>query len=113
VSFTDTRAELATALSTVDGITGYEKRPAVPKIGAAYPLLELATRGPGDAFEGTWRVIVFCGGDEHTATAFVDEKLAELVVALEPTAYVDTARPGITSINNTDVHVVEITCRSE
>lgn len=113
MSFTDTRAALATALSTVDGITGYENRPAAPKIGGAWLIFESAVRGPGDAFEGTWRVIVFCGGDENTATAFLDNTLPELCAALDPVAFVDTARPGISKVNGTDAYVVEITARSE
>jgi hypothetical protein len=113
VSFTDTRAALAAALSTVDGITGHEKRPAAPKIGAAWPIFDSAVRGPGDAFEGTWRVIVLCGGDENTATDFLDDNLPELCAALDPTAFVDTARAAISKVNGTDVFVVEITARSE
>ncbi len=113
MTFTDTRDELALALSTVPGVTGHQRKPKVPTLGDAWPLLESADRGPGDAFAGTWRVLVFLGGDEFAATTFLDDTLPLLVAALDPVAYVDSARPALTTIQGTDAFVVELIARSE
>lgn len=115
MSVTDTRAELATALSTVAGVTGYEFRPSVLKIGAAWPLLDNLERGPGNAFAGTWRVMLCLGGDEKVATAKGDDLLPLIVEALEVqnVAYVFSASPGILQTSAGDQFALEILCRSE
>lgn len=115
MSFTSTRKELALALTTVPGLTGYERRPRVLKLGDAWPLLERAEHGPGDAWSGTWRVLLFLGGDEDAATTFMDDTLPLLVAALETqdVAYVDSAFPAITKIDGNDTHIVEVRARSE
>lgn len=113
MTFTDTRADLALQLSTVPGVNGHVRKPKVPTIGDAWPLLESANRGPGDAFQGTWRVLVFLGGDEFAATTFLDDTLPLLVAALDPVAFVDSARPALTAIQGTDAYVVELIVRSE
>jgi hypothetical protein len=113
VSFMAKRAELAAALSTVTDVRGYDKRPTVPTIGDAWPLFAGAGNRVADTFQGTWRVIVYCGGDEYTATEWMDAHLDELVEVLDPIAYVDTAEPALTTLNKSDAFVIEITARSE
>lgn len=115
MSVTDTRAELVAALSTVAGVTGYEFRPSVLKTGAAWPLLDNLERGPGNAFAGTWRVMLCLGGDEKTAQAKGDELLPLIVEALEVqnVAYVSGASPGVLPTSGGDQFALEIICRSE
>lgn len=113
MTFTDTRSRLATALSTVAGVSGYQYPPKTLKAGAAWPLLSTAERGPGTAFAGSWRVMVCLGGDERTATTKTDELLPLLTAALDPTAYVEQAIPVVIATNAGDMFALEITCRSE
>jgi hypothetical protein len=114
VSFTDTRAELATALSTVTGLTGYEFKPTVITAGDAWALLDTADRGPGLAWSATWKVLVCLGGDEVKAMQMTDDVLPELVLALNPIAYVDQARPVIIATEGGPILFgLELTCTSE
>lgn len=113
MSATATRVALASRLSTITGVKGYEFRPSVLKAGAAWPLLDVAERGPGNAFAYTWRVILFLGGDEKVAQQVLDDRLPEIVDALEPDAYVESARPINFQIERGEVYGLEIRVRSE
>lgn len=113
MSVMDARAAIAAKLSTVAGVTGYEERPTTIKAGAAWPLLDLLDRGPGDAFAGDWRVILALGGDERTATAKLDELLRPVTRALDPVAFVRSARPVTISTSAGDMFGCEIQVRSE
>jgi hypothetical protein len=116
MSFTDTRAELVTALSAVTGVTGYESRPTVIKVGDAWPLLEAANRGPGRAWSATWRVVVIVGtlADERQAMEFTDTVLAELVDELNPVAYVGDQVPVVViPTQGGDLIALEVPCTAE
>lgn len=113
MSGTATRAELATLLSTIDGVNGFDRRPNVIREGAAWPLLRSVTRGPGLAFEWEWQIIVVLGKDELDAQAKLDLLLPTLAVSLDPVAYVDGATPIAIPTNAGDMFAVEITARSE
>jgi hypothetical protein len=114
VSFTDTRAELVTALSTVPGVTGHLSRPKVLAAGAAWPLLEIAERGPGLAWGGTWRVILCLGGNELVAFTKLDEWLPLVVDALTPVAYATQAIPFALPLEgNRDMFAADIRCLAE
>src|SRR5258707_11009408 len=93
MSFAEAREALAAAVSTVPGITGYPKRPAVLNPGDAWPLLARAARGPGNAYEFEWRVLVLVGRGESDAIDQTEAWLPPLLEALDPVAYVDTAAP--------------------
>lgn len=107
------RAEFATALSTVDDVTGYAYRPATPKTGDAWPLLGPLERDDGLAFMVTWRVIVLLPSDERDASAFIDAHFEDLVDALEPIAFVDGATPVGRPAEAGSEYALEITTRSE
>lgn len=113
MSFTDTRDELASILSTVPDVKGYKTRPSVVTPGAAWPLLDVAERGPGMAWSATWRIVVVLSGDELAAQAKLDDLLPLLVDALNPVAYTETARPIALTTSAGDLFAVEITARAE
>lgn len=107
------RASIAEALSTVEGITGYEKRPKVVKPGDAWAQLNQLTRGPGSVFETEWRIAVVIGADVGTATDNFDSLIPAVTQALAPVAYVDSARPIAIPIEGGDLYGAEILARSE
>jgi hypothetical protein len=113
MSFETTRAELAAQLSTVEGVTGYAKRPSVLMPGDAYPLLGSANRGPGLAFEATWRVIVILSPDEGIALEKAETLLDALAEAIDPVAYVDAVTPFAVPTQGGELFALEITARSE
>jgi hypothetical protein len=113
MSFTATRVALAAALSTVPGIVGYEHRPSLLKGGDAFALLEVAERGPGHMFSATWRVVVILGGDEYASQEKLDLLLPDLVQAIDPVAFVDSAAPALYKTEGGDLFAVDIQARSE
>ena len=113
MTFTDTRARIAAALSTVPGVTGYAFRPNVITAGDAWVLLSVAERGPGTAWSATWRCVVILGGDEQAAQTLLDAVLPTLVDELDPVAYVDQAAPVAVATNAGDMYGVELQVRSE
>lgn len=108
-----TRQTIADALSTVDGVTGYPKRPKVVKAGDAWALINQLTRGPGNAFEIEWRIAVLIGPDVGTATDKFDSLIPEVTQALVHVAYVDSARPIAIPIEGGELYGAEILARSE
>jgi hypothetical protein len=108
-----TRASIAAALSAVEGVTGYAKKPKVTRAGDAWPLINQLTRGPGSAFETTWRIAVTIGADEATATDQFDTLVPAVTQALQEVAFVDLARPITIPTEAGDLYGVEIIARSE
>jgi hypothetical protein len=116
MTFMDTRAALATALSTVAGVTGYTHRPMTFKAGDAWPLFQQADRGPGQAWGATWKVYVILGsgGDEKATSDLSEDILPELVDELSPVAYVETPVPAIEFPTSAGALIaLELTCVSE
>jgi hypothetical protein len=113
MTFATTRAELAAQLSTVEGVTGYDKRPTILRPGDAYPLLGSVGDRSGMAFQVTWRVIVVLGNDEAAAIDKTEALLPELFEAIEPVAYVDGAQPFAVPTQGGELICLEITARSE
>ena len=108
-----TRAALAAALSTVDGVTGYVKRPTTPKPGDGWPLWRGSERGAGWAFTAGWAVLIVLPGDEAAADAWIDAREAALFEALEPVMFVDRLDPAAVPVAGTDAFALMITGRSE
>jgi hypothetical protein len=108
-----TRASIAAALSTVDGITGYAEKPKAVRAGDAWPLVDLLSRGPGNAFQTTWRIAVTIAADAGTATDKFDSLVPAVTQALQEVAFVDTARPIAVPTEAGDLYGVEIIARSE
>ena len=113
MSFETTRAELAAQLSTVDGVTGYAKRPKILKPGDAYPLLGSIGDRSGNMFQATWRLIVVLGNDEAKALDKAEALFPELADAIDPVAYVDGAEPFAVPTQGGELFALEITARSE
>lgn len=108
-----TRESIAAAVSAVDGVTCYPRRPTAPKVGDAYPLLGSFDRGRGLSFTRTWRLIVWLGQDEKQAETKLDDLLEPIACALQEVAHVDAAIPFIVKTEGGDVFAVEFTARSE
>lgn len=108
-----TRQTIADALSTLDGITGYPKRPDVLGEGVAWPLVRALNRGPGQAFQTTWRVIVLLSGDEDTAYDQLDGFVVTVPAALIELLYVDTITPTAITTDAGDLFGFELIARSE
>lgn len=113
MSLTGDRAAIAAALSTMTGVKGYPYRPTTPRPGDAWPLLGQLRHAAGMAFEVTWRVMVFLPQDERAASDWVDSHYADVVDALLPVGFVDTAEPALMATNAGDQNVLLITMRSE
>lgn len=108
-----TRESIADALTTVTGITGYVTRPKVVRAGDAWAQVNQLTRGPGTAFETEWRIAVVVGADVGTATDKFDSLIPAVTQALQPVAYVDSARPIAIPIEGGELFGAEILARSE
>lgn len=108
------RQELAAALSTVAGVTGYTDPPTVMAAGGAWPLLtSLSTAEylPAGLFLAQWRVIVVTGGTPEDALTWLDGAAFPLILtALAPHGYVQQAQPvTIATPNSGTLYGVEIT----
>ena len=111
---TDTnRQTIADALSTVEGITGYAKRPEVLGEGVGWARPQRLTRGPGQAWMTTWSVIVLLTGDEETASDQLDVFAVTLPEALIEVLYVDTITPYALTTDAGDFFGIELIARSE
>jgi hypothetical protein len=115
MSMVNKRQEIATALSSVEGMKGYAYRPSIPREGDAWPLLGVLERDEDAGwFMVTWNVIVFLPQDERKASEWVDVRYADLVDALTPHGYVDRIEPvGISTSANASQFGLQITMRSE
>lgn len=107
------RQTIADALSTVAGLTGYAKRPEVLGEGVGWPLVQQLDRGPGQAFQTTWRVIVLLSGDEDTAYDQLDTFTAAVPDALRAVLYVDSITPTAVTTDAGDLYGFELIARSE
>jgi hypothetical protein len=113
MSNADTRTALATALSEVDGITGYPRRPRSVRTGDAWPLWRGSERAGGTAFVETWAVVVALAGDEQAAEEFADARGAEIEDALHPVLFVDGFTPAVVGTDAGDTNALMITGRTE
>lgn len=86
------REDLAAALSTVDGITGYAFRPKALTPGDAWPLLSAYELEEGWLMRKE-RVIVFLPQNEQKASEFMDGIVGLLCDALRPLGYVERFDP--------------------
>lgn len=113
MSNADTRTAIAAALTGVDGITGYARRPRAPKTGDAWPLWRGSQRDGGVAFVETWAVVIALAGDEQAAEEFADARGEELEDALHPVLFVDTYAPAVVGTDAGDSNALMITGRTE
>ncbi|GAA2817454.1 hypothetical protein [Kribbella solani] len=113
MSFVESRAAIAEALSTVEGVTGYPKRPTTWTPGDAIVLVEQIDHTLGVAWQVTWRIVLLLSGDEGVAIEQLDELLPLITDALQPLVYVDTATPEAVQTEGGDMTAVVILARSE
>lgn len=107
------RQTLATALSIATDVTGHLYRPVKPRIGDAWPLLGVMERGPGRAFEASWRVLVWLPQGPKEASEWVDAHTENIVDALEPVGYVDRIEPVTIPDGDSDRYALQFIVRSE
>ena len=113
MSNASTRQAIATALSTVSGVTGYVQRPAAMKPGDGWPQWGGSERDAGQGFLETWRVLIVLPVDEVSADAFADSHQDALVAALRPVLFIDSFAPANFAADGGDVYALLITGRSE
>lgn len=109
------RQAIATLLSTVDGITGYPKRPTVISVGDAWVLWrgKVVDGEQRIAWRHTWAVAVAVGDDEDAADAFLDERADELADELLPELYVTSVQPSILPAETGGLYALTLTGESE
>lgn len=114
MSLTGQRKAIASALSSVAGVTGHETRPPAPAEGDAWPLLGPGDRQAGTAFMLTWVVRVFVPQDEVGAADWWDSHWPDLFWALhQQVGTVDRFAPAAVPAAGGDQLVYEITIRTE
>lgn len=114
MSNADTRDAIAAALSTVTGVIGYARRPAVMKPGDGWPQWGGNEHAGGAAFIESWAVlIVLPAADEVSADEFADSHGTALLEALQPVMFVDGMKPATIPASGNDLYALMITGRSE
>lgn len=115
MSLVGDRADIAAALSTATGVTGYTYRPTAPKTGDAWPLLSsLESAGHATVFTNNWRVYVYLPQDERSASEWLDGHVEGLVDALLPAnCYVDRIEPTNIGTEQAPVLGLLLTMRGE
>lgn len=113
MSLTGRREEIAAALSTAAGVTGYAYRPTTPRPGDAWPLLGVLDRAEGDAFYASWRVLVFLPQGERDASVWIDAHYEAVVDALEQVVFVDRIEPVALAASGGDQLALQLMTRGE
>jgi hypothetical protein len=105
------RQAIASALTTVDGVTGYPYRPKAPKLGDAYPLIEQIERYQGLMFIPAWKVQLWLGPDEFKADEFLELVAVPVAQALQDqdVLYVTNILPVAIPTQGGDVLAAEFT----
>lgn len=110
MSNADTRAEIAAAVSTLDGLTGFAERPANPKAGDAWPQWRGAERAGGFAFLETWQVVIVMPSEEVKADEWADLYGYELAQILQPVLHVTGIQPATLPVSGqNDTYALMIT----
>lgn len=113
MSLVGQRAALATALSTVDDVTGHQYRPRTLPPGTAWPLLGQLEAGPAHDFLATWRVVVVLPADEITASKWFDAHHEDLADALADFGRVTRIEPGLVQTDAGDLEAMFLTLERE
>lgn len=107
------RTAIAAAVSTIDGLTGYTKRPDSINVGDVWPRWRGTARGDDRMFVNTWVVVVALPGDEDTADDWVDLYGPALFTALQPLLYITAFDPAVLPMTGTDSLALQITGTTE
>lgn len=91
------RDAIAAALSTVDGVTGWPRRPRTIRPGDGWPVWRGAERQPaGFAMAHTFSILLALPPAEQDADGFVDDHGDDLIGALEDGALFVTGMQPVT-----------------
>lgn len=110
------RAEIAAAVTAVDGVKGYPTRPAAPRTGDAFPRWRggAPDGGPTGLYMHEWALMVFLPPEEVAADRWVDDHLDALTEALISVGWVTGAAPvDLRQNEGSPVYGLMITMRSE
>lgn len=107
------RQALASALSIVAGIRGYEYRPTTPRPGDAWSLLPTLDLKEGLMWQATWTVVVFLPQDERAASLWIDERFEAIAAALREPGFVTKVEPAVMDAMGSDQYVLKFTVMSE
>lgn len=113
MSVTTDRLELAEILSTVDGVHGFEFRPATFGTGDAWPQIGPLERGPANNFLVTWRVTIVLPANERKASSWFTDHIEDLTDALDQFAYVERIEPFILQTEAGDANAILLTMNKE
>lgn len=107
------RQSIADALSTVDGVTGYVEMPTLVGVGDAWPDVVGLDRGPGQAFQTTWRVTVVLSQDSLEARDQMTDMVPAIAEGVAAVLFVDAANPTRIPVNDGVLYGAELIARSE
>src|SRR5690349_8798305 len=109
-----TRQAIATALSTVTGVTGYARRPSVLTEGVGWPQWAGSAYAGGHMYTWLWNIlIVLPSADDSTADEFADEHEDQLLEALRPVLFIDETKPAKIDTEGGPVYALLLTGRSD
>lgn len=116
MSLVGKRQQIADALSTVEGVTGYPYQPTTARAGDAWPLYQGAERDEDTGmFAHNWSVGVALPQDEQAANTFIDAHLDAIDRALlsSGAGYIDRIDPANFGNDNNIVYGLVLVMRSE
>lgn len=113
MSLAGARQEIATALSTVDGVTGHVLRPTLLKTGVGWPSWVGASRAAAYSFMHVWKATIIVPSGEAAANQWLDDHVADLVDALMPVGMIDEYDPTAVPTTSGDLFAVTFTLRKE
>ena len=105
------RTAIATAISSVTGLTGHPAKPRAPKSGDGWPLWRGSERADASLFVGTWAVVIQLPADYATADAMADALGDDLADALP--MYVEQFTPTLLPAEGDGIPALMITGRVE
>jgi hypothetical protein len=108
-----TRAAIATAANTVDGVTVHAVKPASPGPGDGWVRWRGAERADGFAFMNTWQLVVIVAPDDAKSDEQTDRLGYALAEALEPVIFIDSLEAVAIATSAGQLRAVEIIGRSE
>lgn len=88
------RDDIAAALSTVTGISGYVKRPSAAKAGDAWPKLQGREHISLGSWETSWQIVVKLPVDDRVHDEWIIERFDPIVDALDDLVWIISVEVG-------------------
>jgi hypothetical protein len=104
-----TREAIAEAVSTVEGLTGYVKRPTSSRPGDAWPIWRGAERAEAWSFTNTWSVVVALPSVASAADEWADSYGEAIVDALRGILHVTDIAPAVDPMGGNEAFALQIT----